>query len=146
MNADLSATACCFWLFPNISNNSQPQPCGDLDCQGPVLVHALGPSTRGDGPPFSLPVAPSIHPAGVPGRLRGTPASPPPLGTSAARTRNARDQRGVSTASSLQPRFPHITRPCQVIHWTQLAPLVGRQGVRCCDLDFDFRSLSVRCL
>ena len=49
------------------------------------------------------------------------------------------------SAFSLQPRFPHITRPCQVIHWTQLSPLVGRQGVRCCDqhvvslVDFDFR-------
>jgi len=30
-----------------------------------------------------------------------------------------------ASAFSLQPRFPHITRPCQVIYWAQLAPLVG---------------------
>ena len=42
--------------------------------------------------------APGSHPAGVPGRLGGTP----PLETSAARTRNARDQR-CALASPLPP-------------------------------------------
>ena len=34
------------WLFLIIPNKNQPQPYDVLDCQGPVLIHARGPSTR----------------------------------------------------------------------------------------------------
>ena len=58
--------------------------------------------------------APGSHPAGVPGRLGGTP----PLETSAARTRNARDQR-CALASPLPP--PPFARAPSVF-WAELSP------------------------
>ena len=77
---------CCLDPIPPLrggSENSKPQPCDVLDCQGPVLVHARGPSTNGGARPLRS----RQPPRGCAGQAR------PPLETCAARTRNARDQR-----------------------------------------------------
>ena len=50
-------------------------------------------------------LAPGSHPAGVPGWLGGTP----PLETSAARTRNARDQRCALASPLPPPPFARAT-------------------------------------
>ena len=58
--------------------------------------------------------APGSHPAGVPGRLGGTP----PLETSAARTRNARDQRCALASPLPPPPFARAPSVC----WAALSP------------------------
>ena len=60
--------------------------------------------------------------------VRGGPRVRHRLAHNICRIHLPRPSPSSPSAFSLQHRFPYIIRPCQVIYWTQLAPLVGRQG------------------